>query len=216
MTRRHNGSSGLRLQRGRKLTHSCVCAPAVKPFRVRRLLKLQEMNVGSSLLSSFYKLSDVGFFWVVQPRDSAIVALLSLYRLYCPHLLALVVHSRRQRYFRAIDAAWQQRIAEVQSLRRHQGAGDHAAAIAPGAADAAESEGNSFIDPVHVVAHEFALARHLCEIPVARGSLQAPGSRAGSSRNAISVEQLASLADLAANIDKLELPSQFSAVLSNK
>ena len=48
-----------------------------------------------------------------QARDPALTALLSLYRLYCPHLVALVVNSKRKQWFRIIDKAWKARIDAV-------------------------------------------------------------------------------------------------------
>jgi hypothetical protein len=48
-----------------------------------------------------------------QARDPAITALLGLYRLFCPYLVALVVNSKRKQWFRVIDPAWKARIDAV-------------------------------------------------------------------------------------------------------
>lgn len=67
----------------------------MQPFRIRRLLELQR-KVGS---------------------EPAVTALLSCFKLYCPHLVSLVVTSTRKRWFPAPDAAWLSRLVSVRRRR---------------------------------------------------------------------------------------------------
>lgn len=138
----------------------------VVPYRVRRLLSLQK-RIGP---------------------EPAVIALLSCYKLYCPHLLSLVVTGNRKRWFPTLDRALNASVLRVQARR---GVG----------VDAAVSSRASM---------EFVHKQQ--ELPSGIPTLH---SQLPENSARLVLDHMDSFEQVAAGLDNLELPMQLAAVMND-
>ena len=176
----------------------------VLPFRIRRLLDLQK-RIGN---------------------EPAVTALLSCYKLYCPHLVSLVVTSTRKRWFPPPDATW---LARLMAVRRHGDAFDKGSDDVDGdtgrsdsGAIAAPTDGRAAIDATDRRSRK--RARNDPGIPGlsatngggAAAAVSGGGGSGASNVTGVSLQQITSFKELLENLEELELPDQIAAVLASE
>lgn len=170
----------------------------VQPFRIRRLLDLQR-RVG---------------------MEPPVTALLSCYKLYCPHLVSLVITSSRKRWFPTPDAAWLSRLFAVQRRGEDNmlagadagaaggGGGSTNAAAAAATAAAKAIDGKAAVDATDQRSRK--RARNDVGIPRALSSSATGGAKG------VSIQQVTNFKELLENLEDLELPDQIAAVLASE
>lgn len=148
----------------------------VRLFRIRALLQIHQTSV----------------------TQSYVLGLLSVYKLYCPHLVAISIAKTRKVFFRQTDAVWSAKVRKVLNTNGPTGSlSDNPADLLPKPADFYVAPQSKKKKP-----DEIALP-----------SVQNTRSPLANGRKLVPFSQIKSFEQLLKNVDRFELPSQVGAVL---
>ncbi|XP_033637243.1 centromere protein I-like [Asterias rubens] len=159
----------------------------VLAFRVHRLLSLQK-RVG------------------VQPH---ITGLLSVYKMYRPHLVSLVAPPTQRVYFRLTVKAWSAEVDKVKERLRNREEGSEAAALERLHGPAQESTQKSKKKKIEVI------PKVSSSLMSQDGSGDAGYQLPGSPQGKVPLQHIKTFEDLLQNMNRLELPGQIAAVLES-